>query len=1232
MFGPDARTFVHWRIWILALLLVPTVVSAQQRNLEVVLQSPSDSTLLLPDNFPDLSSIRLQVDSSFYLQAGSDYTVDTSNRTVLLSRELRNLLFPQNSSPTHRLSLTYYSLPLSIPRTFSLHSLQRSQLPDSIRLLLDTGLHFVQRISPSEPTTDRADILNTFQKSGSISRGFQVGSNRDLGLTSGFNLQFSGDVAKNVNITGALTEESTPIQPEGTTQTLNDIDKVFIRIKAGELFTSTLGDFFLDLNNPSKPSESHSPLIVAPNPDAFTSFNQSTFDVISRKLIGAEAEATFADGSVTIAGASPRGQFATNTFQGQEAFQGPYRLSGKNGERAILIVAGTENVYVDGVLQLRGERNDYIIDYALGEVRFQPRRLITGDSRITVDFQYSDQQYSRSLLATNAKGQLFDGALKVSATYLREGDNQDAPLNLSLSDSDRSLLSRAGNNAASASKSGVVLVPRTSDGRAQGAYVRVDSVIGNTPVIFYRYEPLDTINANYNVTFGHAGTARGAYVRQGIGQYQYVGTSLGDYDTLIYLPLPELHQVMAFSSSVRLTHNFGLTGEFASSALDQNRFAAIPSITDNAYRLGALFADTLPMVGYTEFHVLQRNIGKQFTPVDRVDDAEYQRRFGNDASATPQSSIGTSQLSRDADLLLRPAKPLVFEVGYGSLDRPSFEFSSQRIFGHGEVLEDTGLLPHIAFNLEHLPTRDSSIHEKASWNRLSWEAAKTLRTTSNALTLGIRHSEESKSATPFELPTLPIDSLTVHSFRYQSLTPSATLQLGSRLLLGGQYEIRTDDSARAGLFTPISRAATAQINATLSSLGGFSASANVTIRDKKYSDSIASVSNGGDQSTLLLRFEPRYVLASRGLSVEAIYEISNQRSARLERVFLPVPKGLGGYYYTGDRNGNGKPDPDEFAPSRYTDQGDFILITLPTEQLYPTTDLRSNLRLRISPREMLGVQENQSWQMLALSNISSESSIKLEETSRDPNTSDIYLFHLSHFRNDSTTISGLMEMEQDFNILENDPDKSFRLHYLERRSAAQYNTGLEHLFLAERSVRARFRPSFEFTNETTITSTSDQAATDTLSVNRPHNTSQIGVASDVSYHPFASRVDFGARLELTRAVEHSVSPELTALANAVTIRSSYALESRARIRAEIERDELTLSDQSSNTGLLPYALTSGRSIGITWLWRLALDYQFGGGILATIAYDGRNEANSAFGAPGDRVTIHNARAEVRANF
>ncbi len=1255
--------------WVACCLFITSIAHAQSRSLSVMLHSVNDSVVMLPDNFPDFSTLRIQVDSSFFLRGQKDFTVDTAHRAIILTPDVRGLLFPMNATArtNHTISLSYSALPFTLKTSYSRHELENPSLNDSIRMLLDSSKQGLRHIATTTTDTTHADILNNFQKSGSISRGFQVGSNRDLGLTSGFNLQFSGDVAKDVNITGALTEEQTPIQPEGTTQTLNEIDNVFIRIKAGQHFISTLGDFTLDLNSPADPSrlwnhssgleakrdtvkrnplDSMSNRVLQPAPqilpvipnvqdEVFATFSQSTLDVISRKLIGAEATAQFNEGSVTIAGGAPRGEFTTNTIQGQEAYQGPYTLVGKNGEPAILIVAGTEHVYVDGVLQTRGERNDYIIDYALDQIVFQPRRLITSDSRITVDFEYSDQQYNRSLFAANVKRELLGGALHISTSYLREGDNQDAPLDLALSDSDRTILANAGSDPSKATKSAVTYVGFDANGHAQGSYEFADTIVGGKLFVFYRYAPLDSANALYNIAFGYAGTGKGAYMRLAIGQFQYTGIGLGDYDTLAFLPLPQLHQVTTVSSSLRVTKNIGLMGEYALSSLDPNRFAATPSINGNAYRFGALFADTVPVFGYTEFTATQRNLGAEFTPIDRIQDAEFEREYGNDvpsANAYASTLPVTGELNREAELTVHPTRSLILQGGFGDLEEPQLQFLSTRVFGHGELIEDSGILPHAAFTIEHLPTHDSSILEQAVWNRLSAEVSKSFRPGNDGFMLGLRYGREVKQATPFDTLGLATDSMTLNSFQYQSVSPFASFHIGPKLTLGGSYEIRTDDSARNGLLAPISEAHTSHVTAALLGMGGFSTNIDLTVRDKHYTDSTSYALNGGNQSTLLLRFEPRYTLASHGISAEALYEISNERAAQLQRIFVPVPQGLGTYYYSGDLNHNGKPDANEFLPATYTDLGDFVLITVPTTQLFPTTDLKSNFRLHIDPKDLFGLQNPTNWMQSVLANISSESYIKLEETSTDTVPSDIYFFRLSHFRNDSTTVNGNFEIGQDFNIMENNSEESYRLHFLERESAAQYNTGLENSFQAERSIRGRFRPSFEFSNETTVTSTTDESSGDSLSVNPPHNTSSLGVSTDWSYHPIGSKFDYGAVAAFSRAIEHSFSPELTGLSDAFTLRTSYALETRTRIRAQVERDELTLSQVPSDAVTLPYTLTQGKSVGATWVWSVALDYQFGSGIVATIAYDGRNEAADLLGTSGQRVTINNARAEVRANF
>jgi hypothetical protein len=1198
--------------------LSPSLLWSQTRVEQFQLTSSTDSVIRLAHGFIIPQTLRLTLDSSLALSPNSDYVFDSVQSIVTLSPSLRSLLWTSTVSTNHVIRVTYTSLPIRLERSYSLYKSEPADL-DSLRD--STGRTRRLVASATEPDV----FLGTLQRSGSISRGFQVGSNRDLALTSGFNLQFSGDLAQDITVTGALSEESTPIQPEGTTQTLQDIDRIYITLKAGEHFGATLGDFYFNLNAPqniAQEFQSQAPLgITSGHADPFVAFSQSTFDVLSRKLLGAQAAVNYRQGGLIIAGASARGQHTTNSFQGEEAVQGPYRLTGKNGERAIIIVAGSERIYVDGQLQTRGEQNDYIIDYSLGEVRFEPRRLITSDSRITVDFEYSDQQYSRSLIAASGTGRIGDDRFNLTASYLREGDNPDVPLDLSLSDTDRTILAAAGNDRSRATRSGVTLAGRDLSGRARGSYVKVDSLIGGVTVILYRYAPFDTVAAIYNVVFGYAGANGGSYLRQGIGQYAYVGTGSGDYDTLRFLPLPELDQIFAVHGSGRITQSLGVTAEFATSAFDQNRLSGLNSRIGKAYRVGAMFADTLGFVGYTELRIMDRFVDEAFHPLDRTQDVEFLRRYGNDAQP---GTISTAEQILEGSILYRPVQPLQFDVTMGSLDRPGLGFNSSRLSVKTELMEDTVILPHLVASIESLPTSDSVIGESAKWTRIFAEAAKSFGVGRSHVTVGGRFGSEAKHSTPTSLTT---DSLTGSSFSYRSYGPFLKYAPAAWLHVSTEVNWRYDDSVRGGLLSPFSKAVTERATLAIVNAGGFSSNIDATLRYKTFADSTARYLSGGDQRTQLLRFEPHYLLPHGGLSVDGLYEVSDQRSARQERVFLPVQAGYGSYKYLGDLNHNGKPDDNEFEIARYPSEAVYVLVTVPTEQLFPVTDLRTNARLRISPRELLSARDSASTLSGVASAISSETFVQINETSRDPNANDIYFLKLSHFLNPASTVKGSYDFEQDFNILELNPLHSYRLHFLERKIAGQYNTGLERSYLAERSLRARLHPSFEFLGETVLQSSTDVAESDSLSLTRPHNTSLLSGSTDWTYHPIGSALDYSMRIEAGHALESSLSPNLTAWTDAVIIRSSYALESRARLRAEFERDELTIHGLIPTSYLLPYSLTGGRAMGTTWLWRLAMDYQFASGIVATVSYDGRDEPIT-----DDRQTIHTARAEVRASF
>ncbi|MFI5264255.1 MAG: hypothetical protein ACHQM6_07050, partial [Candidatus Kapaibacterium sp.] len=944
-------------------------------------------------------------------------------------------------------------------------------------------------------------------KSGGITRGIQAGSTQDLNFTNSFNLTFSGDLGDDLSFQGALSEESTPLQPEGNTQALRDIDRIYLEMNVGKIFQATLGDCTLDLRMKNT-SLYHQDAELDP-----------LFNNFSRKVLGAKTWLAVGPTQIILSASATKGKFFTYTIQGLDAVQGPYRLQGKNGAQDIIVIAGTEHVYIDGVQLIRGELNDYVIDYGIAEIRFTNKRIITSASRITVDFEYTDGQYSRTLLAASQMTQLFGNKVQFSTSYIREGDNQNSPLNLTLSDSDKTILTNAGSDPSKASKSGVVLAGRDSLGRARGNYLRVDSLITGKQISFYRYAPFDTVNSIYNIAFGYAGVNKGSYIRNGIGQFSFIGSGLGDYDTTAYLPLPQLTQLFTGQLTVLPLPSLALTGEFALSDLQPNLFAPISSIQDNAYRLYGSYLDTLGTVRLGA-HFSERYTGAQYSPIDRDRKVEELRSYGIDRALNNYSFAVSSERERKAAFEFGIA-PAALSLQYGLYSRGTDIYHANRFGGTLSVHEDSLFTPNVVLSASHISTSDSSISTSSVWDSYSALINKIFKVGRSEITSGLGFISEKRSSRSFVIS----DSLSPQSFSYNQWSPSIDIKLNEKMKFGASIQFRSDDSARDGSFIHISDGTTYRFNSSLLNISGFSSQIDIGYRKKNYRDSLSKFENGGNVSSLLLRILPRYQSTNNLIIIDGIYEASEQRAARLERVFLPVQKGLGNYKYLGDLNGNGKQDPEEFALVTYSDEGAYILLSIPTEALFPVTDLRSSLRIRFNP----------------LSFLSTETSVRIEENSSDPQSSDIYLFRLSHFLDDTSTIRGFIETQQDINILDNNTIQSYRLRFLERKNATQYNTGLEQLYYREISVRGKFHPSYEISNESNLALILDNARSNDHSTNLPHSTERVDVSTEWTYEPFASLFGFGVKAGYTAGSDDSQNPTIKASLNSLSFNTRYSV-------------------------------------------------------------------------------------------
>ena len=342
---------------------------------------------------------------------------------------------PRDSSGAARpdsVLLCYRVLPMSL-------GLARYRRP---RRLMDS-LDFRERpMLRYEDFAQKEQILSTpgISKTGNLSRGISFGNTQNVFVNSALNLQLEGQLTEKIRLTAAISDQNVPFQPEGNTQTLQQFDKIYItltgpqwNLTAGDVVLRNKPDYFLryykniqgaavEANlgapgpQPLQAGTTNNSVSNAP-PSSFTTYTNgvttnsaappgtataplappTTAVPPGQPLPGAPPSGagavTILDklgqirSSTLVAGGVAKGKFASIDLAPIDNVQGPYRLTGPNGEQFIIVLAGSERVYLDGRLQTRGFDYDYVIDYNLAEITFSPRHLITSNSRLKVDFE-----------------------------------------------------------------------------------------------------------------------------------------------------------------------------------------------------------------------------------------------------------------------------------------------------------------------------------------------------------------------------------------------------------------------------------------------------------------------------------------------------------------------------------------------------------------------------------------------------------------------------------------------------------------------------------------------------------------------------------------------------------------------------------------------------------------------------------------------------------------------------
>lgn len=464
--------------------------------------------------------------------------IDTSNYIVDFFKA--KLIFKNKKYVQDSIKINYLKFPNFLTKTYSIYDKEKIISNDSGQLLV-----FDKK---SKKGLKPFDGLST---SGSITRGITVGNNQNATVNSNLDLQISGKISDKITLRASIQDSNIPLQEGGYSQKLDEFDQIFI-----ELFSNTwkvkAGDLFIE-NRTSK----------------FLNFNKKAQGISTLFTFGTPENKT----EITASAALVRGQYAKSTFVGQEGNQGPYKLKGNNGELYVLVVSGSERVFVNGKLLSRGENNDYIIDYNAGEIIFTSLFPISSEMRIAIEYQYSERNYSRFITYAGANHKTENWTF---GGYLySESDIKNQPLQQNLSTEQAAILQQAGDDISLMSASSAYI-----DSYSENKILYKKITINGVERFEFSNNPTDEL---YNVKFSFVGTNLGDYIISNsntIGKiFQYIepinGVPQGSYRPVVRIIPPTKIQMATFFGSFKPSDKTAVDFEIGLSNNDLNLFSSI---------------------------------------------------------------------------------------------------------------------------------------------------------------------------------------------------------------------------------------------------------------------------------------------------------------------------------------------------------------------------------------------------------------------------------------------------------------------------------------------------------------------------------------------------------------------------------------------------------------------------------------------------------------------------------
>ena len=1049
-------------------------------------------------------------------------------------------------------SKKYYKHPISLNRT-----IEQKQYHPSLNII------------------NTVNSNNLFQgtklnRTGSISRGLMVGNNQDFSLNSNLNLQLSGMISPTMKILASVTDDNIPIQPQGNTQQLQDFDKVFIEV-SDQKWKLTAGDFWI------KNKDSY-----------FLKYHKRGQGIhLKNKIIGNNNIEIDVENSASIS----KGKFGRNVIQGIEGNQGPYRLYGNENESFIIILSGTENVYIDGVLLKRGQNNDYIIDYNTSEVSFTANTLINKDKRIIIEFQYSDKNYARSLLQSSTTIKKNNSSFYIHG--YGEQDSKNQPLQLDFDLLDRQTLENIGDNIDLAIGSGIDSVEFN---QATNLYQKIDSLGYEV----YQYSTNEQ-QAVYMLTFSNVGQGNGNYKikeNNALGKvFEWIAPDTisfgsiiknGDYSPIKKLVTPKKRQIISVGGKTIWSGN-SLSYELSTSNMDLNTFSAINN-EDNIGFAGLVnFENKNTLKEKWELNQQYRieSISKDYRRIERFREVEFERNWNI------QNLITTK------DQLLSSAK-----INLKHLENGLFQYQLNSYFIKDEFngyKNDFKIKWNKKVNLNF----DGSLMNSDGQFNTSFLRHKTdLFIPIKGFKLGFKDINENNQF-------FIADTLNNNSYRFYDWKVYIENYDSTKNRIQFFYQERYDWFKDRSILKKATKAISPGLMVGISSRKNFNLNYSLAYRMLQ-SDS--SLTNILPENSLASRLNYNLKLLKGGINTNSFLEIGSGLELQKEFIYIEVPAGQGVYTWN-DYNDNGIKELNEFEIAAFSDQATYIRVFTPNNNYVKIYSFQYNQNLNIDFKRII---DGKTMVEKFLNKFYNQTAVNTHKK-----TNDLDL---------QTLLNPLVNAD---NPIIQQMSNSLRNSLFFNRSSSKYSIELVTQLFANKNllingtdfistnkdqIKFRWNMNKSFMLNSQLTKEIKKNSS-TYMTNRNYDIENIEINNRISFQPNTLfRIAINGRYsEKRNSIEYGNEK---AFINDIGLELRRSKRDKGLLNGELHLVNINYNGESSST--IGFEMLEGLQLGKNITWKLGFQKNMSNNIQISINYNGRkSEENRA---------IHTGSMQMRAFF